>query len=288
LQGREKWVALVLLAPSAIGFLFFWILPTIRAFHYSMTDFNLLSDPNFIGFDNFREMFGDSGMWNSLRVTIYFVLGNVIIGTSLALISAALMQRLRLKSWVRSAMLLPWLVPNVAIALVWAWLLDANLGFVNQLFRNLGIPTLSFFNETQAMPMIIGIAVWAGLGYTSLLLFAGMTQVPVEQYEAGAIDGASETRMFFKITLPLIRPVLALVLVLSAIGSFQVFDIVLIGYDASPIPAVRVIFFFIYQNAFSFFRMGYASAVAIFLAIILGALTMIQMRLMRANRSDLS
>ncbi|MCL2594592.1 MAG: sugar ABC transporter permease [Promicromonosporaceae bacterium] len=253
-----------------------------------MTDFNLLSDPNFIGFDNFREMFGDSGMWNSLRVTIYFVLGNVIIGTSLALISAALMQRLRLKSWVRSAMLLPWLVPNVAIALVWAWLLDANLGFVNQLFRNLGIPTLSFFNETQAMPMIIGIAVWAGLGYTSLLLFAGMTQVPVEQYEAGAIDGASETRMFFKITLPLIRPVLALVLVLSAIGSFQVFDIVLIGYDASPIPAVRVIFFFIYQNAFSFFRMGYASAVAIFLAIILGALTMIQMRLMRANRSDLS
>jgi multiple sugar transport system permease protein len=138
------------------------------------------------------------------------------------------------------------------------------------------------------MPIIIAIGIWSGLGYTALLFYAGMTQVPNEMYEAGAIDGATETRMFFRITLPLIRPVIALVVVMSAIGSFQVFDLVLIGYGGNPIPAVRTIFFYIYQQSFAFFRMGYGSAIALVLAVILGALTAIQMRAMRANRSDLS
>lgn len=288
LLSREKWVALVLLAPATIGYLIFWLYPSGRGIYYSMTDFNLLQDPNFVGFDNFQNMMTDRAMWTALRNTLGFVVGNIALGTTLALISAALMQRLRLKTWVRSIMLLPWLVPGVAVALIWAWLLDPSLGFLNRLFDTIGLPTLSFYNDAQAMPIIVGIAIWQGLGYTALLLYAGMTQVPVEMYEAGAIDGASETRMFFAITLPLIRPILALVLVLSAIGSFQVFDLVMIGYAGSPIPAARTIFFFIYQQAFSFFNMGYASAVAILLAVILGVLTLVQMRAMRANRSDLS
>jgi len=284
----EKWAALVLLIPALVGFGMFWVLPSIRGIWYSLTNFNLLSEPTFIGLDNFRELAADPVARTSLLVTVQFVVFSVVIGTVLALITAALMQRLRLKVWVRSILLLPWLVPNVAIALIWAWLLDGNLGYLNRAMRSVGLSGVSFYNEAHAMPIIIAIGIWSGLGYTALILFAGMTQVPTEMYEAGGIDGASESRMFFSITLPLIRPVIALVIVMSAIGSFQVFDLVMIGYGGNPIPSVRVIFFYIYQQSFAFFRMGYGSAIALALAIVLAALTMIQMRVMRANRSDLS
>lgn len=288
IHHREKWAALVLLVPAMVGFLVFWILPSGRSIWYSLTDFDLLNEPEFIGLDNYRELLGDEVARNSLVVTIQFVVASVVLGTILALLTAALMQRLRLKTWVRSILLLPWLVPNVAIALIWAWLLDGQLGYLNHLLSAVGLPGVSFYNASQAMPIIIAIGIWSGLGYTALLFYAGMTQVPNEMYEAGAIDGATETRMFFRITLPLIRPVIALVVVMSAIGSFQVFDLVLIGYGGNPIPAVRTIFFYIYQQSFAFFRMGYGSAIALVLAVILGALTAIQMRAMRANRSDLS
>ena len=288
IHRREGFAALVLLIPALVGFLVFWILPSISGVLYSVTDFNLLSEPNFIGADNFRELAGDTVAIDSMKVTLQFAVFSVVIGTVLALVTAALMQRLRLRIWVRSILLLPWLVPNVAIALIWAWLLDGNLGYLNGLMRSIGLPGVSFYNDAHAMPIIITIGIWAGLGYTALILFAGMTQVPTEMYEAGSIDGASETRMFFSITLPLIRPVIALVVVMSAIGSFQVFDLVMIGYDGNPIPAVRVIFFYIYQQSFAFFRMGYGSTIALVLAIVLAALTVIQMRVMRANRSDLS
>ena len=288
IHHREKWAALVLLVPAMVGFLVFWILPSGRSIWYSLTDFDLLNEPEFIGLDNYRELLSDEVARNSLVVTIQFVVASVVLGTILALLTAALMQRLRLKTWVRSILLLPWLVPNVAIALIWAWLLDGQLGYLNHLLGAVGLPGVSFYNASQAMPIIIAIGIWSGLGYTALLFYAGMTQVPNEMYEAGAIDGATETRMFFRITLPLIRPVIALVVVMSAIGSFQVFDLVLIGYGGNPIPAVRTIFFYIYQQSFAFFRMGYGSAIALVLAVILGALTAIQMRAMRANRSDLS
>ncbi|WP_431837112.1 carbohydrate ABC transporter permease [Cellulomonas sp. Y8] len=288
IHHREKWAALVLLVPAMVGFVVFWILPSGRSIWYSLTDFDLLNDPRFIGLDNYRELLTDEVARNSLVVTVQFVVASVVLGTVLALLTAALMQRLRLKTWVRSILLLPWLVPNVAIALIWAWLLDGQLGYLNHLLHAVGLPGVSFYNASQAMPIIIAIGIWSGLGYTALLLYAGMTQVPNEMYEAGAIDGATEKRMFFQITLPLIRPVIALVVVMSAIGSFQVFDLVLIGYGGNPIPAVRTIFFYIYQQSFAFFRMGYGSAIALVLAVILGALTAIQMRAMRANRSDLS
>jgi len=288
LRRAEKWAALVLLLPALLGFVVFYVYPTIRGVYYSMTDFNLLNDPSFIGTANFEDLAGDPQVWDSLRITAVFAVLNIIVMMVLALGLAAFMQRLHLSNWVRSLLLLPWLVPNVAIALIWGWLLDANVGFLTQLLKSIGISGVSFYNGDAALGIIIVISVWSGLGYTALLLYAGMLQVPHDLYEAAALDGAGETRMFFNITLPLIRPVLALVLVVSLIGSFQVFDLVQVGYGNNPIPEVRVIYYYIYQQAFSFYNMGYASAIAILLVVILGALTFVQMRLMRANRSDLS
>jgi multiple sugar transport system permease protein len=288
LRRPEKWAALVLLIPALVGFAVFYVFPTIRGVYYSMTDFNLLNEPSFVGADNFSAMLDDPQVWASLRITAVFAVLNIIIVMFLALVLSAFMQRMRLRTWVRSLLLLPWLVPNVAIALIWAWLFDANVGFFTNLLGSIGIESFTFYNADAALWIIVLISVWSGLGYTALLLYAGMLQVPAELYEAGSLDGASEVRLFFRITLPLIRPVLALVLVVSLIGSFQVFDLVQVGYGNNPIPEVRVIYYYIYQQAFSFYQMGYASAIAILLVVILGALTFVQMRLMRANRSDLA
>ena len=140
----------------------------------------------------------------------------------------------------------------------------------------------------RALPSIALINTWAYTGYTALLLYAGMLQIPQHLYESAALDGAGELRMFRKITLPLLRPVLALVLVVSLIGSFQIFDTVAVTTAGDPAGATRVIYFYIYQQAFTYFHMGYASAAAMVLVVILGLLTFVQMRLLRASRSDLA
>ena len=206
----------------------------------------------------------------------------------LGLLLAALMQRFARSTWVRSMLLLPWLVPNVAIALIWGWLLDSNIGFVTHLLSMVGVDGVTFYNANAAMPIVAGINIWAYTGYTALLLYAGMLQIPGELYESASLDGAGETRMFFGITLPLLRPVLVLVLVMGLIGSFQIFDTVQIGYAGHPIPAVRVIYYYIYQQGFTFLNMGYASAVAMLLVVVLAIFTAVQLRLMRAGSSDLA
>jgi len=169
------------------------------------------------------------------------------------------------------------------------WLLDPNRGFVNHLLETLGLSPVGFLTDaTWAMPSIAAINTWAYTGYTALLLYAGMLQIPQYLYEGASIDGAGELRMFRLITLPLLRPVLALVLVVSLIGSFQIFDTIAVTTRGGPVSATRAIYYYIYQQAFTYFHMGYAAAAAICLALILGVLTAVQMRLLRASRSDLA
>ncbi len=139
-----------------------------------------------------------------------------------------------------------------------------------------------------AMPLVALVNSWAYTGYTALLFYAGMLQIPSYLYESASIDGAGEVRMFRSITLPLLRPILALVLVVSLIGSFQIFDTVAVVYGGkAPIPETRVIYYYIYQQAFTYFHMGYAAAVAMILVVILGLLTALQMRMLSASHSDL-
>ncbi len=288
LRRHEKWAALLLLTPASAGFLVFYVYPALRGAWFALTDYDLLSDPEFTGLENARTLLADAQVWDSLRITATFSLGSIAVSMVLALGLAALMQRLRLGPGTRALLLLPWLVPNVAIALIWSWLLDANVGFLKNLLEDVGIAGFTFYNSEAALLILILISTWAGLGYTALLLYAGMLQVPSDLYEAAALDGASEAGMFWRITMPLIRPVLALVVVVSLIGSFQVFDLVQVGYGNNPIPEVRVIYYYIYQQAFNFYRMGYASVIALLLLLILATLTFAQLRLMRANRSDLA
>ncbi len=286
----DRRVGWLFLLPVIVGFLIFYAYPTVRGIYYSMTDYSLLNQPTFVGGENYRKLIGDDQFWNALKVTAYYVVVNIVSQTVLALGLAALMHRLTRSVVLRAALLVPWLVPNVTIGLLWAWLLDPDLGFVNHLLGSIGLDvTLSFNSPGWAMPLVGLVNTWAYTGYTALLLYAGMLQVPQHLYESAAIDGATEVRMFRSITLPLIRPILALVLVVSLIGSFQIFDTVAVVYGGkAPIPETRVIYYYIYQQAFTYFHMGYAAAVAMVLVVVLGLLTFVQLRMLRASRSDLT
>jgi multiple sugar transport system permease protein len=180
-------------------------------------------------------------------------------------------------------------VPNVTVGLVWLWLLDTNLGFVNRMLHSMGLGGVGFFtNPDLGVPTIALINTWAFVGYTALLFYAGMLQIPQDLYEAATIDGAGELRLFFRVTLPLLKPILALVLVVSLIGSFQIFDTVAVSTKGGPVNATRVIYYYIYQQAFNFFNMGYAATMAILLVAVLAVLTFLQLRLLRASESQLA
>lgn len=288
-QRDDRRAAWWFLLPVLVGFAVFYGYPAARGLWYSVTDYTMLNTPSYVGAENYAKLLADEQFWNALLVTGWYVVLNIGSQTLVALGIATLMHRLTRSVVLRATLLLPWLVPNVTIGLLWMWLLDTNLGFVNQLLHVLGFGPVGFFtDETWAMPTVAGINSWAYTGYTALLLYAGMLQIPQYLYEGAAIDGAGEWRMFRRITLPLLRPVLALVLVVSLIGSFQIFDTIAVTTKGGPVDATRVIYYFIYQQAFKYFHMGYAAAAAVSLALILGVLTAIQMRLLRASRSDLA
>ncbi|MEM7111476.1 MAG: sugar ABC transporter permease [Chloroflexota bacterium] len=286
--NRETLVALAFLLPSLIGFITFYAVPAVRGLFISFTDWNLLTEPTNVGLANYRTLLSDPEFGNSLRVTLQYVLWNIPFQTSIAVVIAVMMDRLTKSTIVRGILLLPWLMPNVIVALLFLWLLDPSLGIVNAVIEGLGFEGLGFFgNLNQAMPTIAMVNVWRHVGYTALLIFAGLQTIPQSVYEAAAIDGATEWHAFWRITVPMLRPVLAFVLVTTVIGSFQIFDTVAVTTEGGPINATEVVNWLIFERAFERFDMGYATTVSMALFVILIVVSLIQLRILRADESDM-
>lgn len=289
IRNDESFVAWLFLLPSLIGFIVFYATPMVRGIMISFTDWDLLTPATNVGLANYEQLLTDSQFRNALKVTGQYVLYNIPAQTAIAVVIAVMMDRLTKSTIVRGILLLPWLMPNVIVALLFLWILDPSLGIANALLENFGFETLGFFgNLKQAMPTVAAVNVWRHVGYTSLLIFAGLQTIPESLYEAAAIDGASEVQSFFRITVPLLRPVLAFVLVTSVIGSFQIFDTVAVTTEGGPINATEVINWLIFERAFGRFDMGYATAVSMVLFAILVIISLIQLRLFRADESDFS
>jgi multiple sugar transport system permease protein len=281
-------LALLFIAPALVGFLGFYIWPLLRGIYLSFTKFNLLTPPQFNGLENYVRMVHDPIFWNSLRVTLEYVVINIVLQTVLALVIAVMMQRLTKKTWLRSIVLTPYLVSNVVAAMVFLWILDYQLGIGNNILAWLGVGRIPFLSSGGwVIPTIALINVWRHVGYTALLIFAGLQMIPEYVYEAARVDGASEFRMFRSITIPLLRPILSLVLIISIIGSFQVFDTVAITTQGGPVNSSRVLQYYIYDQAFSRFQFGYASTLAVALLVVLVAISFAQYRLTRAGTTDL-
>lgn len=254
----------------------------------SFTDYNLLTPAEFVGLANYRRLIADPIFWDSMKTTVYYVVLKIGIQTVVAMIIALLMYRLTQSTLLRGLVLTPYLVSNVVAGLVWVWILDTQFGVGNQILSWLGIDPIGFFTDSAwAIPTIALVNVWRHMGYTALLIFAGLQTLPASVYEAARLDGAGEVRTFFSVTLPLLRPILALVLIMTIIGSFQVFDTVAVTTAGGPANATNVLQLYIYDMAFDRFQFGYASAMSVGLLIVLGIITAIQYRLSRADTSDM-
>jgi multiple sugar transport system permease protein len=281
-------IALFFIAPAMIGFIFFYVVPTIRGVYLSFTEYNILGDPTWVGMDNYTTIAMDPLFWNSLAVTGQYVFLNIVLQTALALGLALLMNKVAKSTLIRGALLLPWMMSNIIAALLWFWMLDYQIGVVNQFIEWAGLPRVAFFgSEEWAIPTQALINTWRHMGYTALLIFAGMQAIPGHVYEVAKLDGASPFQTFRKITLPLLRPVLVMVLVVTVIGSFQVFDTVSVTTGGGPVNATRVIQYYIYQRAFTESDFGYGSAIAVILFLILALVAFIQMKFLKGNESDL-
>lgn len=287
-SSRDVRIGLAFVAPALIGFLIFYMYPTIRGFYLSFTKYNVLGTPKWIGLKNYQKMWDDKLFWNAWKVTIEYVVLNIGFQTVIALSLAVLMHRLTKSSLIRGSLLLPYLIAGVVCALLWFWLLDYQIGIVNQILGKIGIGPIAFFgSQTWAIPTQAFINVWRFMGYTALLIFAGLQTIPASIYEAAAVDGAGEVRTFWKITMPLLRPVLVLVLVTSVVGSFQVFETVAVTTAGGPINASRVLQFYIYQQAFGRSNFGYGAAMSAVLFIFLALITVVLNKVLRAGESDL-
>ncbi|UCF18605.1 MAG: sugar ABC transporter permease, partial [Gemmatimonadota bacterium] len=243
---------------------------------------NLLEDAKpLVGLRHYIELAGDGLFWNAAKNTALYSL-YVPLTMACALGVALLLNRsIKGVALLRAVFFLPYITSFVAISIVWQWLYEPDFGLFNWLLSRIGLGPFPWLNSpSTALLALIIMAVWIHIGFQMVIFLAGLQAIPNEYYEAAAIDGAGPWRRFRRITLPLLRPTTFFVLVTSIIGSFQVFTFVYVMTEGGPLHATDVIVYHIYQNAWQFLRMGYASAMSWVLFAVIFAITLLQFRLL--------
>ena len=278
-RGREAIEAYILILPTIIGLIVFTASPVLASLYYSFTRWNLLSTPKWQAFDNYIELITEDPLfWITIKNTAYYVLGTVPTGTVLALFLAiALNQKIRFVAVYRTIYFLPVVSSVVAISVLWLWLYQSDFGLVNEILRFFGFRGVRWLSSvTWAMPAIMIMSIWHGLGYNIVIFIAGLQGIPQDYYEAATVDGANSWHKFVNITIPLLSPVTFFVLTLSVINSFQVFAQAYVMTRGGPVNATKTIVYYLFQQGFENFHMGYASALAYILFVIIVSLTLFQ------------
>ena len=281
-RRREALTAYLYLMPWLVGFVLFQAGPMLASFGLSFTDFDLVTKPSFVGLQNYRTALTDDRLfWPSLVRTITFAAMVVPLGIIGSLLAAVLLNQ---KLWggnaMRTAFFLPHLTPMVAAALLWTWILQPQIGPVNFLLAKLGITGPGWLTMPKwAIPSLVIIALWRGVGGNRMLIFlAGLQGVPEELYEAAEIDGANIVQRFWNVTLPMLTPTIFVNMVLTIIGALKVFASAFIATQGGPVYATWFYALHLYYNAFELFELGYASALAWLLLVILLVFTYVQFR----------
>lgn len=283
-KGLKKFLVVsAFLLPNFIGFLFFIGIPIVASFGISFTEWDLLSDPTWVGLDNYRALLDDKAFWGALGHTFYFILGYIPLVMAGALcIALILNQKVKGITFFRAAYFVPVISSWVAVSLIWKWLFNPAYGLVNYVLSLVGVSGPAWLQDPNwAMPAIILTSVWKDLGFVMVIYLAGLQGISKSYYEAADIDGASAWKKFWHITLPLLAPTTFFVTVISLINSFQVFDQVMIMTNGGPAGSTSVIVERIYNHAFRYFEMGYASAISWVLFFIIFAITLIQIRIQK-------
>jgi len=276
-EARIALQAYAFLFPSLLGLLVFLLLPVIAVAILSFFDWGLISDPHFIGLQNYVRLFQSPVVHQSLLVTAYFVLLNIPLQTVLALLFALFMnKRLPGIGTFRTLFAVPWMATPVAMGIVWQWIFDPQYGALNNFLALFGVHELTWLTSQQlALPAIAIVSIWGNVGYTMLFFLAGLQGIPEYLYEAAYMDGANPVQTFFRVTLPLLNPTMFFVLVTNLISSFQLFDTVYAMTKGGPAGSTNVLNYYIFKEAFQFFHAGYASALSMVLFAILMLVTLL-------------
>jgi multiple sugar transport system permease protein len=290
---RREWTAYLFHAPGLILFAIFTVYALFTSFVLSFHEWDLIGERRFVGLDNYRELLQDESFHESIGHTAYFVVGTVVPSTILGLGLALLLNsQIRGLGLFRTAYYLPTITPLVIASLLWLWIYHANYGLANYYLQAFGVidqPVVWLGTRTTAMPSVIVMSIWQTAGFGMLVYLAGLQAIPPEYYEAADVDGAGPWTKFWRITLPLLAPVTFFVVIINTVGAAKNFTPIFVmtnGGPPGPGGATTTVGFWIYQNAFRFFRFGYASALAYAMFALLFGVSYLQYRWYRRRVED--
>lgn len=289
IRQKQAFWAWTFLAVPIVFFITIRFYPTFNAIYISLTDWDLLSEMNFVGLVNYAELFQDPEFWQVFINTFEYLILGLPISLLLSFVVAYYLDQVRfMHGFLRGLYFIPYLTTAAAMAWVWRWFYQpVPIGVFNQILTELGLPQQPFLRSvTQALPAVLAPAVWAGLGFQVIIFLAGLRAIPESYYEAARIDGVGRWRILFEITIPLLRPTIIFLVVVSSIGFLRIFDQVYnmtVDGQGGPLNATRPLVLNIYLSAFTDYKMGYAAAQTMVLFLVLLVITLIQLRLMRAR-----
>ncbi len=268
-KARSFFTMLAFISPWLIGFLWFFIYPTLSSLYYSFTEYNVLQPAKWVGPENYVSLMSDRAFWNSLGNTVYYtafsVPLNILVAFSLAVI---LNKEMPGRALLRTLVYVPVVVPITATAMIWMWLFNANWGMLNALLAVVGIKGPAWLGSpVWSKPSLIFMQTWL-VGGSILIYLAALQDVPRSLYEAAEVDGANAFHKLRNITIPMVTPAFLFSLLTGLIGAFQVFATAWIMTNGGPVKSTEFYVFYLYMNGFRFFRMGYASAMAWILFIL--------------------
>jgi multiple sugar transport system permease protein len=274
---REALEGYISISPWLIGFLVFTLGPLLASIYYSMTQWTITRPPEWVGFANYTRMFtGDPLFWQALKVTFTYVLLSVPIKLAFGLgLSLLLNLKLRGMSVFRTIFYIPAVISGVAVSLMWMWLLQPDTGVINTMLAMVGIQGPGWFwDPFWALPSVAMMSIWS-VGGSAIIYLAGLQNIPPHLYEAAMLDGASAWKRFWRITLPLLTPTIFFLLIIELIDAFKIFTQAFVITQGGPLKATYFYLYYFYEEAFRNFNMGYASALALNLMVVIMAATLL-------------
>lgn len=274
---KNNLIGFYFVLPALLGTLIFIVIPIFCSFGLSFTDWDLLNDIKFIGLDNYKAILTEPVFTQILINTLVYAISVTVFAVIIPLIIAAILNsKIRGSEFFKTVYFIPFITPAVVIAIVWSWIFDPNIGGINMLFKT----HLNWLFDTRlAMPVLIFVSVWKLIGYNVILYLTGFSTINKEIFEASQIDGANDVKTFFNITLPLLKPTTCFVTLVTAISSFQVFDLIYVMTEGGPKDSTNVIVYSIYKYAFEYFDIGKACALAYILFGVIFILTLLQRKI---------
>ncbi|MDD2503462.1 MAG: sugar ABC transporter permease [Clostridia bacterium] len=292
IKKQEAKVGWLFIAPALIGFSIFTYGSIIRSCYYSLTEWDLLTKPKFIGLKNYMTIFSDPYFFQYMKNTLFFVVTLVpivmVISLFLALLINVKSKSKGVGNLYRTALFLPSITSTVAISMVWLWIFNPDMGIINNFLYYIGFTEVPQWlaSTTWSKPALVIMRVWQMSGYYMIMFLAGLQTIPKSLYEASEVDGATKNQQFWRITIPMLSNMFFMVTILLVIEAFNMFESVFIMTSGGPLGSTSTIMYYIYEKAFRYYEMGYASALAWVFFVVILCITLIQYKFRREQTGD--